>query len=103
MWCSCDDVCMATREKSVGIAEAIAGRGAGDLVELERRRLRAGRLFEKGVTQAEIARRLGVTRSSVSRWYRQWAAGGLDALRTERPAGRPALVSSAQLTSLERA
>jgi transposase len=70
---------------------------------LERRRLRAGRLFEKGATQAEVVRRLGVTRSSASRWYRAWQAGGLDALRTQRRAGRPAGLSAPQRRALERA
>jgi hypothetical protein len=33
--------------------------------ELQRRRLKAGRLLLKGVTQAEVARRVGVSRPSV--------------------------------------
>jgi transposase len=81
----------------------IAGRGADDLAELERRRLRAGRLFAKGVGQADVMRRVGTTRSSVSRWYRAWQVGGLDALRTQRPAGRPTRMTAAQRARLERA
>jgi len=33
---------------------------------LQRRRLRAGRLLQRGVAQAEVARRLEVTRTTVS-------------------------------------
>ena len=48
---------------------------------LQRRRFRAGRLLERGVAQAEVARRVGVTRTTVSQWNAQLKAGGLDALR----------------------
>jgi hypothetical protein len=37
------------------------------LKELERRRRRGARLLEAGVPQVEVARRVGVTRTSVSR------------------------------------
>ncbi len=33
------------------------------------RRLQAGRLFEAGLPQAEVARRLGTSRQNVSRWH----------------------------------
>ena len=33
---------------------------------LQRRRLRAGRLLQRGVAQAEVARRVEVTRTTVS-------------------------------------
>src|ERR1700686_2886942 len=35
---------------------------------LRRRRLRAGRLLRKSVAQAEVARRVGVARTTVSEW-----------------------------------
>ena len=35
---------------------------------LERRRLQAGRLLRKGVSKAEVARRLGVAPSTVTGW-----------------------------------
>jgi Homeodomain-like domain len=40
-----------------------------DFEGMEKRRRRAARLFDKGATQAEVARQLGVSRQSVSRWY----------------------------------
>jgi transposase len=54
-----------------------------DVVELSRRRTEARRLLDEGVGQAEIARRLKVSRQSVSVWAR------LSATRlTARAAGR---------------
>jgi transposase-like protein len=39
-------------------------------------------------TQGAIARRLGVSRHSVMRWYQAWRVGGGDALRAAGRAGR---------------
>jgi len=39
-----------------------------DRVKLERRRLQAARLLDKGVSEAEVARRVGVHRQSVNHW-----------------------------------
>ena len=44
-----------------------------DFATLAQRRRRAARLFAAGkMTQAEIARQLGASRQSVSRWYMAW-------------------------------
>jgi len=43
---------------------------------LQRRRLRAGRLLLKSVAQAEVARRVGVTRTTVSEWNEKLEDGG---------------------------
>lgn len=64
-------------------------------VSLQRRRLRAGRLLLGGVAQAEVARRVGVTRTTVSDWNEQLNAGGLQSLR-RRPRGRPPGLDAAQ-------
>jgi len=45
--------------------------------------MRAGRLLLKGVAQAEVARRVGVSRASVCEWNGRLAQGGLDALRRQ--------------------
>ena len=47
-----------------------------DFKALERRRLRALRLLDKGLSQSAVARRLGVAQQSVSRWAQQAAQGG---------------------------
>src|ERR1035438_2743983 len=60
-----------------------------DFQELEQRRKRAGRYFEAGkLSLAEIARKLSVSRQSVSRWYAEWKRGGAGALRGAGRAGR---------------
>ena len=70
--------------------------------ELERLRLRAGRLLLKGVPQAEVARRLGVARSTACGWARQLERGGLAALRSRGLRGRPPSLDQADLRELKR-
>jgi transposase len=69
---------------------------------LQRRRLRAGRLLQRGVPQAEVARRISVTRTTVSQWNAQLQAGGMEALKS-RTRGRPAGLDEAQRRELMRA
>jgi len=66
-----------------------------DRVKLERRRLQAARLFQQGLPEAEVARRVGVHRQSVNRWARQWEQGGAEALKRTPRAGRPRQLSDA--------
>lgn len=70
------------------------------LIELERRRRRGARLLEAGIAQAEVARRVGVTRTSVSRWERLRQEGGADALKRPKRFGRPRRLSEAQCEEL---
>ena len=71
--------------------------------ELEKRRLRAGRLLLKGTRQVEVVRRLGVAKSSVSGWAKRVDEGGLDALRSEGGLGRPAGLDAADRSALAAA
>ena len=71
--------------------------------ELEKRRLRGGRLLRKGVAQVEVVRRIGVAPSTVSGWAKRVHRGGLDALRSERGLGRPAGLDAAQRAELAQA
>ena len=66
-----------------------------DFRALERRRLRAARFLGQGCTEAETARKVGVHRQSVSRWARQLAAGGREALRKAPQPGRKPRLSEA--------
>jgi transposase len=68
---------------------------------LQRRRMRAGRLLLRGVPQAEVARRVAVTRTTVSAWNEQLNAGGLQALK-RRARGRPSGVDAQQKVQLVR-
>jgi len=70
--------------------------------ELERRRRRGARLLAAGETQAEVARRLGVSRQTVMRWERTRQAGGMEALRRAEHLGRPERLSVAQRQELVR-
>lgn len=68
----------------------------------ERRRLGAHLLRRNKLSQAEIARRLGVSRSAVSQWSSQLTQGGLRQLRHRTSDGRPAKLSSNQKKGLLR-
>ena len=58
----------------------------------ERRRIRAGKLLGRGLSQALVARRLEVSRQSVLRWAKAIQEGGTNALRSRGRTGpKPAL------------
>ncbi|WP_369015746.1 helix-turn-helix domain-containing protein [Streptomyces hintoniae] len=63
----------------------------------EARRVRAVELFEEGVSNAEIARAVGVCAESVRRWRRVWEEGGVSALRRRAATGRPPKLDDAQV------
>ena len=72
---------------------------------LEALRLRALHGCEMGFTEAEIADLLGVSRETVSRWWTAYAAGGLDALpsdRTGRPVGSGRTLSDDQARHIQQ-
>ena len=71
-----------------------------DFEALESRRMEAAELLEQGVSQSEVARRLGVHRQSVVRWARRLAQGGWTGLRKAERAGRKPRLSSAQVLQL---
>ena len=56
--------------------------------QLEQRLLAGAELLRQGVPQAEVARRVGVHRQSVSRWAEAMERGGRRALRKAGRAGR---------------
>jgi transposase len=74
-----------------------------DFAALEERRMEAARLLRAGLSQAEVARKLGAHRQSVSRWARELEESGLRGLRKAERTGRPPKLSAAQLRDLERA
>src|SRR6201989_2988698 len=63
-----------------------------DRSELEARRIEAGKLLQRGVRPAEVARALSVSQPSVSRWQQASAAGGRRSLRGAPRTGRPPLL-----------
>ena len=73
-----------------------------DFHGLEVRRQQAARSFAAGrETQGAIARRLGVSRQSVMRWYRAWRKGGRPLLRAAGRAGRKPRLAPAQMGRIE--
>ena len=82
------------------------GHSAGvrfDRVKLEQRRMRAARLLERGLSEADVARRVGVHRQSVNRWAQQFATGGRAALKAAERTGRPPGLSDEERARIERA
>jgi transposase len=75
-------------------------RHAQKLKEMERRRRRGARLLAAGESQAEVARRLGVSRQTVMRWDRTRQDGGMEALRRAQHFGRPERLSVSQRQEL---
>lgn len=73
-----------------------------DFNALQRRRLKAATLFDKGLAPAEVARRFGVSCQSASRWHKAWAKGGKSALKKTPKAGRPPRLKPAEVADLKR-
>jgi transposase len=67
------------------------------------RRLQAARLFQQGLSQAEIARRLGVSRQTASRWHARWRTGGRAGLAGPGRWGRPSRLSDRDWQRVEHA
>jgi len=51
----------------------------------EQRRMQAAQLFAEDLSNAEIARRLHVSRTSVSHWYQTWKEQGTQGLKAQMP------------------
>jgi transposase len=73
-----------------------------DLQALRKRRMRAAGLFEKGFSQAEVARRCGVTRQTAMVWYRKWQEEGKEGLEPSM-GGRPTKLTASQIEAFEKA
>ena len=63
----------------------------------EQARLKAGRLFRRGLSQAEIARKLKVTPAAVNYWHKDYKKHGTDGLKSK---GHPGFES--ELTDAKR-
>lgn len=72
-----------------------------DFIGLEQRRRDAAELLRQGIHQAEVARRLGVHRQSVSRWAQQLEKGGPAVLKRAGRAGRKGRLSTQDLDRIQ--
>jgi putative transposase len=71
--------------------------------QLEERRLEAGRLLKEGhLSQSQIAKRLGVSRTAISQWAKRYRSGGLRRLRQRASTGRPSKLMPAQKQTLKQ-
>jgi transposase len=64
--------------------------------EMERRRLLAAQDLQNGLSQSQIARKFGVSRTSASRWRRALHVKGVESLRKRRATGRPSRLNLEQ-------
>src|ERR1043166_7972653 len=69
--------------------------------EMESRRLLAAQDLQTGLTQSQVARKFGVSRTTASRWNRSLSGKGIDALKKRRAPGRPSRLTAEQLTALK--
>src|SRR6202165_578842 len=72
-----------------------------DFAALERRRMRAASLLAQGLSQSEVARRVGAHRQSVSKWAAELLAKGRAGLKKAGRAGRKPRLSAAQINQIE--
>jgi transposase len=59
--------------------------------------VKAGTLFEQGLSPSEVARELGVCRQSASRWHTRWRKTGVAGLQQSLPPGCPRRLSAADI------
>ena len=74
-----------------------------DFVALEKRRMQAAGLLEKGYSEAEVARRVGALRQSVNRWGKTLEEAGRIGLRRAGRAGRKPKLCAGDLLKIETA
>src|ERR1700694_1679573 len=73
-----------------------------DFAALERRRMRSASLLAKGLSQSEVARRVGAHRQSVSEAAAELEAKGRAGLKKAGRAGRKPRLSAEQISQLEQ-
>jgi transposase len=64
--------------------------------EMESRRLLAAQDLQNGLTQSQIARKFGVSRTTASRWDGALHRKGVESLRKRRATGRPSRLNLEQ-------
>jgi putative transposase len=64
--------------------------------EMEARRQLAAQDFKKGASQADVAERFGVSRTTAGRWNLALVTGGMQALKRKKSSGRPRRLTPGQ-------
>lgn len=73
-----------------------------DAKALTQRRLKAAQCFEKGDSQAEVARRLIVSRAAVHYWYITWEKYGKEGLRSRGHPGPQSKLTPEKARTISR-
>lgn len=74
-----------------------------DRKALEQRRLKAGQLFKKGLSQADVAKKLNVSRESTRQWYNIWKKKGVKGLKSKGKPGPKSKLTAKKLEKIEQA
>jgi transposase len=77
-------------------------RPKGSAAELEQRRRLGVSLLDQGMKPAQVARAVGTSRASVTRWRQAYQAGGPQAVAAKPHPGRPARLTAAQRRRLAK-
>lgn len=70
---------------------------------MEKRRKQAGKLFAKGYTAPDVARRFGIARQVAYRWMNAWKQGGIVALASRGSAGPKSRLTQEQTNQVTEA
>src|ERR1700685_3763929 len=70
--------------------------------DMETRRLAAANDLLSGVTQSQVARRYGVSRTTASRWHRSIVHKGFEGMRRRRATGRPSRLTADQVDAIRK-
>jgi putative transposase len=68
--------------------------------EMESRRLMAAQDLQRGLSQSQVSRKFGVSRTTASRWHRALTGNGVEALKKRRAPGRPCRLTSDQMEAV---
>ena len=68
--------------------------------EMESRRLLAAQDLQRGLSQSQVARKFGVSRTTASRWHRALSGKGMESLRKRRAPGRPSRLNADQVAGV---
>jgi transposase len=74
-----------------------------DHTRLEKRRVKAAAMFEKGTSAPEVGRMLGVSRQVAYRWKSAWEKGGKKGLASKGKAGRKSKLTAVQTQQVVKA
>jgi putative transposase len=78
----------------------VAEKGLISRDEMESRRLLAAQDLQTGLSQSQVARKFGVSRTTASRWNHALSDKGVESLRKKRAPGRPCRLTSDQLKTV---